>query len=946
MKKLISGYVAGFLLLAAGAVFAVGENVGRITGVVREASSNSSIAGATVTVTGAPLIGPPRTTTTSDNGSYEILNLPPGTYEVTVSVSGANPVTRHVLVRSNEATPVEVAWSAEITGEQVTIVATEQHPTRPDSSMTGSTFTMEKQNNLPLAARNYQSIVTFTPGVTVNVGGNPSVKGGNSRSNRIMIDGLDTSDPVTNTFSANINQDSLAEVQVLTGGFEAKYNTLGSIQNLVTNSGSDDLHFDVSFYTRTQATQDFYVNGANLFDGPRPFSGQNAPPLASYAASANVNGPIIKHKLWYSLGLEWDRATAVQPSGPPLNIQAPNRVFADWFPRAKLTWAPNANHKLTLEGMGDPTKIDFANNNTARANTDQNLAAIAQNQGGWKGIAEWDYFATPDVNTKVLGGYSYDMIDNGPQGAVNGLSSSLGNYDASTPGHLNQDDNTRWLNASNRAQLGRHRWQGDGAVQWRARGAGQHEAEFGVQTAYLLNRQQTTFLGGGAFYQDRGGGAGQSGLCQAKPTTDFQAGVGAGCNTLIISQDALQRQRAYTAGVYAQDRWKPVRWLTLLPGMRFDWSRAWILDGGDAIRLQGLSPRFSSIIDLTGDEKTILQLSYGHATEMAYLSPLNQVDQTRKAISTRYLWRASGTGGQFVAQSGSVPIGALVDGNAHVPPHSDELLGSIRREVFSNSVISVEYTYKRLSNVVQPVETNYIFDPSGNRVVGFVDGINHSVQLVTFPDSNKLYYSGFDFIFESRPTPNLDFLGSYTVSWTYGPGYQDANAGGGVGDPTARFDAYANPRQANNVYGYAPGIDTRHNIKLAMTYTFHGATLGTTVTYRSGIAQQSQYNQIDATLPPRFRTPSGLEPGLPNDVTRWTDFRTPDLFLVNLAATYDFFEVTRQHLIAQATIVNLFDASTPTGVLNIVNNPNSSTFGQVATRTPPLQVQLGVRYQY
>src|SRR4051812_40665035 len=106
MKKLLSGTLAGLLLLGAGAVFAVGENVGRITGIVREASSNSAIAGASVTVTGPALIGPPRSTQTAEDGRYEVLNLPPGTYDVTVSVSGANPLTRRVLVRSNEATPV------------------------------------------------------------------------------------------------------------------------------------------------------------------------------------------------------------------------------------------------------------------------------------------------------------------------------------------------------------------------------------------------------------------------------------------------------------------------------------------------------------------------------------------------------------------------------------------------------------------------------------------------------------------------------------------------------------------------------------------------------------------------------------------------------------------------------------------------------------------------
>jgi Carboxypeptidase regulatory-like domain/TonB-dependent Receptor Plug Domain len=959
MKKKISGSVAGLLLLAAGSLFAVGENVGRITGVVRETTSSSPIAGATVTVTGDALIGPPRVTQTGVNGSYEILNLPPGTYDVTVSVSGANPVSRRVLVRSNEATPVEVAWSAEITGEQVTIVAQEVHPTRPDSSMTGSTFTMEKQNNLPIA-RQYQSVVTMTPGVTVNVGGNPSIKGGNSRNNRILIDGLDTSDPNTNTFSANINQDSLAEIQVLTGGFEAKYNALGGIQNLVTNSGGDQFHLDVSTYIRTNQTQDFFGTGPNLYNGVRPFAGADQPPTQNYDSSINVNGPILKHKLWYSAGLEWVHTSAVQPAGPPLNVQAPNRVANGYFPRMKLTWAPNENHKVTLEGMGDPLAFDYVNNSGNQANQVTPLAAVTQWQGGYKAIGEWDYFVTPNVNTKILGGYSYNSIDAGPQGLIRSVDPKYGTYNASVPGHLNQDDNTQWFNQNQRQTLWRQRWQFDGAMQWRTSAAGQHEAEVGLQTAILTNRQQTVFLGDtgvpgqGAFFRDLGGGTGQGGLCQAAPTPGVQQAVvpnnGAGCSSLVVGQNTLTSQRGHTIGVYAQDRFKPVRWLTLLPGLRFDWSRAYINATGDALRLDGLSPRFSAIFDLTGDEKTIFQASYGHATEMLYLSPLNQVDGTLKSAPVSYTWvkNAAGTGGAFVAPSATaVPVGALVDRNAHVPPHSDELVGSLRRELFTNSVGSIEYTYKRTSNVVTSVETNYIYDPTGNRVVGFADGLNHSVQMVTFPDSNKIYYSGFDFIFESRPIPNLDFLGSYTLSWTYGPGYQDANAGAGVSSPSARFDQYANLRQSNFAYGYAPNIDTRHNIKTGLTYSFHGATIGTVVTWRSGIAQQAQYNTVNAGIvPPRFRTPNGLQPAVPNDVTQWTELRTPDLFLVNLTGTYDFYELTRQHLIAQATIFNLFDASTPTGIQNIVVNPNTGTFGQVATRTTPLQLQIGLRYQY
>ena len=39
--------------------------------------------------------------------------------------------------------------------------------------------------------------------------------------NHYLVDGLDITDPVTNTFSANINFDSIASEQILTGGFEA-----------------------------------------------------------------------------------------------------------------------------------------------------------------------------------------------------------------------------------------------------------------------------------------------------------------------------------------------------------------------------------------------------------------------------------------------------------------------------------------------------------------------------------------------------------------------------------------------------------------------------------------------------------------------------------------------------------------------------------------------------
>ena len=932
-----------FVLVACAAtqVLAVGENVGRITGVVREATGKDILPGATVTVTGKALIGAPRVAVTDDQGTYEVVNLPPGDYDVTVSLGGQNPMTRRVNVRVAQATPLDILWSAEMQGETVTILGEERHATRPDTSTTGQSFTMDKQNNLPVA-RQYQSIVTFAPGVTQNASGNPYVKGANSRNNRILIDGLDTSDPLTNTFSANINQDALAEVQVLTGGFEAKYNALGAIQNLVTNSGGDDLHFDVSFYTQQKNTQDFFLSGTNLYDGPRPFSGADAPPLSRYSTSVNFNGPVLRHKLWFSAGLEYDRTAAVTPAGPPLNQQAPNRVFANFYPRLKLTWAATEADKVTVEGLGDPTTIDYVSNNGAAANSVDPLASTAQNQGGYKLIAEWDHFFTPNIDGKLFTGFSYSYIKNGPQGFVNG---GVAGYDFNRSGHANNDDGTQFFNGGQYQASGRYRTQVDGSLTARTRWFGSHEAEVGFQSAILQYQQTTQNTGGGKFYSDVGGGPLKGGLCDLDPALTPAGGpTGNGCDTLQITGDTQQRSHGYTLGFYAQDRYKPFRWWTILPGIRFDTSRAFVVDGGDASRISGFGPRISSIFDLTNDEKTIFQLSYGHATEMTYLSPLNQVDGARKSATTILTYdKTSKSFGSPTTTGGTG--GIVVDTNQHVPPHSDEFLVSIRRELFANSVASIEYTYKRLSNIVEFVETNVIFDPSGSRVIGGRDGTKNSILMLTYPDANKNYYSGLDFVFEARPSPAIDFLGIYTLSYTYGPGYVNANDGRGVATPSQRFDQFANPRDAQFVNGFAPGVDTRHQIKTQFTYTFRGATLGTTVTWRSGVAQQKVYNGINGQVPPRFRAPNGIDPGVTNDVKQFAELRTPELFLVNLSATYDFSELIRQHVVAQVTIFNLFDNATPTAFQTTETAP-PSRFGEARGRPAPFNVQFGLRYQY
>jgi hypothetical protein len=960
--------------------FAAGEEVGRIVGKVFEEQTGAPVPGATITVTGTNLIGPARTTTTADDGTYEVPNLPQGPYDVEVSYSGVKPIKRRILVRPSEAAPLDIAWSAELAAVETTVVQEERHLTKPDTAIAGATFSMEKQNLLPVP-RQYQSVVTQAPGVNENGGGNPRVKGGNDRNNRVLIDGLDTNDPVTSTFSANINQDSLAAVQVITSGMEAKYNALGSIINLITNSGSDDLHFNVSFYTRPKQLQTFQTSGnsGRTFEGARIFDTTPQPPSNVYQGNFNIGGPIVKHQLWYQFGVELDYSTTVQPAGPPLNKQAPLRVFQNAYPQGKLTWAPSSQHKLMIEVLGDPTYIDYEANNGATANLREPIASQGRFQGGYKVLGEWDYFINQNVDWKMLGGYSYNSLDVGPQGFVRSVDSQYGTYPGfGAPEHLNLFDGTAWRNTNFEQITKRNRFQLDGALAWRGRtGEMTHEAEVGFQSDYTYHNFKQPITGHGDGYQDQGFPL-NTGLCDVDPTLqpDPTQITGRGCNVLVHTEDVSTVQRGWKVGLYAQDRFKPTPWLTLIPGVRWDINRVWAPFGipddykrtftingrtvhtDDYQLANGFGPRLSAIIDLTGDQKTIFQASYGRATEELYLTTVNQMDQSYKALSTSYQWNATAFAnrtcnardpvtGATVGQPGlcfqtipnqAIPNQTLLDSSGRTFPHVDELFFRLSRELFRNTVGEIDYTYRYFSYLLEQAEVNRIWDPSGSKVAGFVDPTHpQAVFIYTNDERNWSKYSGFDFIFESRPTPNLDFYGSYTLSWTWGPGYQENQ--GGLGQ-------FYNNRQQQLFTGWNPLSDVRHIIKTQTTYTLHGFVSGVTVNWRSGYALVKQY-PVNAgfTANSRFRGPFGTDPSVPNDIHQWTEFRLPDLFTVNLLVGYDFYELTRQHVLLTVQFENLFNNYTPTGLQQTETAPPSN-FGIVNARPVPFRTQLGIRYTY
>lgn len=955
--RLRKGLILALFLCVSRIALGVGEQTGRLAGTVLEAGTGAPVAGATVTVRSPALIGGPRSVIVDDDGRYEIVELPPGKYEVEVSFTGVKPVQRRVAIRQGELMPLNISWSAELAETEVTVVTEERHMTRPDSTQTGAVLTAEGESKVAVNHR-YQSIVGQVAGTVVAAdtsGVFHAVKGGSYLHNRYLIDGMDLTDPVSQTWSANINFDSVASEEVLTGGMEAQYNALGAVVNLITAAGADEWHVDTSFYANNSVFSAPQKYGPQLYHGFRYFDDTPAPPTDSYQANLNVGGPLLKHRLWWNASLEYLYEEFSQPAGPPLNIQHPAYFRHQILARGKLTWAPNDRHRLTLSVSADPA---FLNNVDGRyygaSNFQRGNSEDKQDQGGVFATLQWDYFRSQNINTSVQAGLQWSRINFGPQGIFGSVNFGPGcpnpadplncTYDPNRAQHYNINDGTVWYQGYIVNLDDRYTVAIDPSVSLRGRLGGWHDAKIGLQSRYVYHSLNYHVPGTYEYFDGADPTVANStlegGLCNemagAPGVSDHN------CFQRLSQPDSTSKEQGIGFGLFIQDRWKPLKWLTLIPGIRVDYGWTQIVGSGKTFSsLFGIGPRVGATVDLTGDQKTIFSAFYGRSNETLSLLPASAANNP---LQTTEQWNPTAHRWEFSEQVGG-PRGYQVDRNL-VAPHTDEVTASLRRELFRDSVGSIEYTYKKISNIWDGVEVNQIWDPTGYRVIGTLNGEARQVYRFSTPDGNYRVYHGIDFTVESRPTPNWDIWIAYTLSWLYGPGAEEL---GQVNGYEAGNSGFYNPRQRMFYDGYLAD-DHRHNLKVRASYSWKGLTIGGFFNYISGAPLSKAYfNQNDAFAysytnkrSPQGTTPGDELTGMRNNVAYWSEFRLPDQIQFDTRVQYDFYPLAHQHLIAMADLFNIFNLASATAI----DTRDEATFGTAQGRQTPFRFQLGVRYLY
>jgi len=250
---------------------------GKISGRVVELDSGQPMVGATIYIEEAGIGA-----VAAQDGSYTIINVPPGLYTVRASMVGFGTVRKaEVRVSIDRTTRVDFELAVEIIqGEEVLITAT-----RPiievDRTTSASYVDSEAIENLPV--QEVSDILQLQSGVTYDSQGRLHMRGGRSGEVAYLVDGI----PVTNQYSGGskieIENNWIQELQVISGVFNAEYGQAQSgVVNIVTKAGSVDRYSgDVGVYA-----------GSYLTSNPNVFIGKDSPALDEVNIQGSFQGPL------------------------------------------------------------------------------------------------------------------------------------------------------------------------------------------------------------------------------------------------------------------------------------------------------------------------------------------------------------------------------------------------------------------------------------------------------------------------------------------------------------------------------------------------------------------------------------------------------------------------------------------------------------------------------
>src|SRR5262245_10458723 len=360
------------IVLSPGIARAQSATTGAIAGVVRD-TTGAVLPGVTVEAASPALIEKVRTVVTDNEGQYKVVDLRPGTYAVSFSLSGFSVVRR-------EAVELTAGFTATVNADmkvgslEETITVTSATPVVDIQNVrTQNLLSREVLDALP-SGKAVPALAALTVGVSsVGVGGSGQDVGGNKgeqmaslivhgsdvTDNRFLYDGMRYQQMVGTSAGYSrhffVNQNDVQEIVLEVSGMGAETDSGGVVVNVVPKSGGNVFSGNVALSGLNDKFQ-----SSNLTDTlrARGLTGASEGNRV-YDVGGGLGGPLKQDRLWFYTAHRWWGSQEYAPGsfynktqGTPFFTPDPSRRgYTDYYAQdhtLRLTWQALSKHKFTF----------------------------------------------------------------------------------------------------------------------------------------------------------------------------------------------------------------------------------------------------------------------------------------------------------------------------------------------------------------------------------------------------------------------------------------------------------------------------------------------------------------------------------------------------------------------------------------------------------------------
>ncbi len=397
------------ILVVMGSVYA--QNEGKISGVITDAVTNEPLIGCNVMLLGTNLGA-----AADVEGSYYILNVAPGKYDIQASMVGYEKVIqRGIIVNSGRTTNINFKINSTAIEQEPVII----EATRPDVEREKtSTSTIIRPDDVKQIAgiRDVADVIGLAADVI-----DGHFRGGRQGEELYVLHGMGIVNPLDNTTGLLPIMSAVEEVEVITSGFGAQYgNAQSGVVNIVMKEGRSD-KWRTHIETNVRAPGKKYFN-TNVFDV------KGNPYLATLLDSSSWRSPTEDDPgfgYWTSMG-----QTLISRFGRDTLVQ---------LAVARALWKQS---RRNLNNFSAEKNIDYSQEISSGGPINENMRMFL----AFRNRVAWPELPTehPDVQRQIMGNIVTDLASgtslriSGAYGQ-NNTNEFPGMNNPSTPGYF------RWL---------------------------------------------------------------------------------------------------------------------------------------------------------------------------------------------------------------------------------------------------------------------------------------------------------------------------------------------------------------------------------------------------------------------------------------------------------------------------------------------------------------------